>query len=325
MTRRLAPVLLVLALAPVTAEYLIGYDDTLTNPAALIFGVLLFGPIYGAPAVLIRESVVRRRRGWGSILLLAVAFGLIQAGLVDQSMFDPDYRDIPYWQSMRVPTYLPWAGTSVYMVLTFVAGHVFGSIAAPIAAAQSWWPERRDEPWLGPVGLTVVLGLWLFGAWFVLQDQLSATSFRISPAQGIGTVAAVVILVAIGLWARTPVPRRSTRPAPVWWVVALVTAALLTVRSVVPTGWAGTLLAAVAIVSWLVLMVRWTHSPGWSGVHVVGALVGDLLSIGGPAFGTTPLGDPSLAAKLVANTVLLGLVLGVAAVSYRRETTPTTP
>lgn len=30
--------LLVLLLAPVTAEYLTGYDNTLTNPLALVFG-----------------------------------------------------------------------------------------------------------------------------------------------------------------------------------------------------------------------------------------------------------------------------------------------
>ena len=311
--------LLVLCLAPVTAEYLIGYDDTLTNPAALIFGVLLFGPIYGAPAVLIREIVRRRQRGWASILLLAAAFGLIQAGLVDQSLFDPDYRDIPYWQSMREPTYLPWAGSSAYMVLTFVAGHVFGSIAAPIAAAESWWPRRRDEPWLGRAGLTMIAGLWAFGAWFILRDQFGTTSFRISPGQFAGTVVAVAILVVLALWGKGPTLRPSGRPAPPWWVVALVTAVLLAVRSLVPSNWTGTLLAVAAITVWVVLMVAWSRAPGWSGVHVVGAFIGDMFSIGGPAFATAPLGDPALASKLLANTALLALVLGVAAIGFRRE------
>ncbi|MDX6278635.1 MAG: hypothetical protein QOJ72_2763, partial [Nocardioidaceae bacterium] len=95
----------------------------------------------------------RLGRGWPTILLLATAFGLIEAGLVDQSLFAPDYREIPYWSSMREPTFLPWFGTSAYMALTFVAGHVFGSIAAPIALAESWWPARKNEPWLGVPGL----------------------------------------------------------------------------------------------------------------------------------------------------------------------------
>lgn len=212
---RLKPVLLVLCLAPVTAEYLIGYDDTLTNPVALVFGILFLGPLYGAPAVLIREVVRRRHLGWPSILLLATAFGLIEAGLIDQSMFDPNYRDIPYWQSLREPTYLPWAGTSGYMALTFIAGHVFGSIAVPIAAAESWWPQRRTEPWLGRIGITIIAGLWSSGAWFVLQDHLSSTAFRISPGQLVGTSCAVAVLIVLALTrsTRPPLPSRRSAPA----------------------------------------------------------------------------------------------------------------
>ena len=102
------PVVLVLLLAPVTAEYLIGYDDITGNAVALVFGVFFFAPLYGAPAVLIREVTRRRGLGWPTILLLAAAFGLIEAGLVDQSLFDPAYRDISYWDDLRDPTFLPW-------------------------------------------------------------------------------------------------------------------------------------------------------------------------------------------------------------------------
>ena len=42
-----------------------------------------------APALLIREVARRRGLGWPGILLLAAAFGVVQAGLVDQSMFSP--------------------------------------------------------------------------------------------------------------------------------------------------------------------------------------------------------------------------------------------
>ena len=318
LTRRCAPVLFVFVLAPVTAEYLIGYDDTLTNPAALIFGIVIFGPLYGAPAVLIREVTRRRGLGWPTMLLLATAFGLVEAGLFDQSMFDPDYREIPYWSSMREPTYLPGIGTSAYMALTFVAGHVFGSICAPIALAESWWPQRRREPWLGWFGLGVVSVLWLLAGWLILQDQLSNTSFRISTGQLVGTLAAVVLLVVVALTRRRdPQVRAGAVPTP--WLVGLVSALLLTVRSVVPTGWVGTLAALAAIVLWLVLLGRWSRRSGWTPSHVLAAVVGDLLSIGGPAFATTPLGDLDQAAKLVANTLLLALVLALAWWGFVRE------
>ena len=63
-------------------------------------------PLYGPRPFLIRETARRLDLGWPSILLLAGAFGLIQAGVVDQSMFSQDYRDIPYWDDMSVPTYV---------------------------------------------------------------------------------------------------------------------------------------------------------------------------------------------------------------------------
>lgn len=99
----------------------------------------------------------------------------------------------------------------------------------------------------------------------------------------------------------------------------MVTAVLLAVRSLVPTDWVGTLLAAATIALWVALVGVWTRAPGWSGSQVLGACIGVMLSIGGPAFITTPLGRPNLTAKLIANVVLLGLVLSVGMVGYRRE------
>lgn len=309
---------LVLLLAPVTAEYLIGYDDTIGNPGALIFGVVFFAPLYGAPAVLIREVARRLGRGWPTMLLLAAAFGIVEAGLVDQSMFNPDYRAIPYWSSMREPTLLPWIGTSAYMTLTFVAGHVFGSIAAPIALAESWWPARKQEPWLGVPGLITMAALWIAGSAFILIDQLNSEPFRISTGQCVGATFMVLVLIA----AAVRLPRtwgRISGRAPSPWLVLFFSAAFLMVRSVVPTGWVGTLAAVAAIVLWLVVVGRWSRQEGWTGVHVVAVMTGNLLSIGVPAFWTDPLGDVPLAAKLTMNVVLLVLVLAAAFAGFRRE------
>ena len=126
--RSLGPVVLVLLMAPVTAEYLIGYDDYITDPLALVFGVLFFAPLYGAPAVLIREVTRRFGLGWPTILLMATAFGLIEAGLIDQSLFDPAYRDITFWDDLRDPTFIKprsirfsalsaWKSTGVTVVI----------------------------------------------------------------------------------------------------------------------------------------------------------------------------------------------------------------
>ncbi len=53
-------------------------------------------------------------------MLLAAAFGVVEAGLVDQSMFSPDYRGIPYWSDMADPTYVAPIGLSIFLAVTFV-------------------------------------------------------------------------------------------------------------------------------------------------------------------------------------------------------------
>jgi hypothetical protein len=127
----------------------------------------------------------------------------------------------------------------------------------------------------------------------------------------------VLSLIALALTRHRTAQSSGRTPAP--WLVAAVSVVLLSVRSFVPTGWWGTLAATGAIVAWLVVMARWSRRSGWGGVHVLAAVVGVLLSIGGPAFATTPLGDVPLATKLASNVVLLALVLMVAAVGYRAE------
>jgi hypothetical protein len=127
----------------------------------------------------------------------------------------------------------------------------------------------------------------------------------------------------VALTRRRPQVHSGTVSPP--WVVGAVTALLLTGRNVVPTDWPSTVGAALAIAVWLVVTARWSARSGGDGRHVVATLVGDLLSIGGPAFLATPLGDVALATKLASNVLLLVpdlvlvLVLVLAGRGYRAE------
>ena len=198
-------------LAPISAEYLLGYDDIIGRPWELVFGLLIFGPLYGAPALLIREAARRAGRGWPTILTLSFAAGLIQAGLIDQSLFNPDYRGIPYWADLREPSYLPGLGFSAYMLLGFVGGHMIQSFAAPIAIVESLSPDLGRRPWLRWPGLVIMAMLYLAAAYFVLADQAKTEGFVASGPQLVGSAIVVVGLVV----AAFAVPRRErarTRP-----------------------------------------------------------------------------------------------------------------
>ena len=112
-------------------------DDVSTGDAVLLLGALLiFAPLYGAPALLVREVARRRGAGWPGILLLAAAAGLLQSGVIDQSLFSVSYRGLDTWAAWQAATLIPGPGVSAHMVLAFVGGHVAYSFAAPIALSR---------------------------------------------------------------------------------------------------------------------------------------------------------------------------------------------
>lgn len=104
--RRAAWTLVVLT--PLIAELALG-----STPIRMAWLVLLWVPIYGAGVLLIRELVVRRGRGWPSILLLAAAYELLEDGIGLQALTSPHLYDaagwglrvlgfnLPYWEIGR--------------------------------------------------------------------------------------------------------------------------------------------------------------------------------------------------------------------------------
>lgn len=322
------PALFLFFFAPVSAEYLIGYDDIIDDPAVLVFGLLIFGPLYGAPAVLIREATRRMGRGWPTILTLGLAFGLVEAGLIDQSLFNPDYRDIPYWGDLREPTLIPAAGVSLAMVVGFLSGHMLGSIAAPIALSEALFPRRARQPWLGPVGLVSMAVLWIAAAAFVLGDTLSTESHRPSISQ-LGVTSLLVVGLVVVAFTRPRVGMRQALdlsvPAPL--VVAVVTALLLGVRPLLDSlvsrraaaGWAATLFGIGLILVWGALVGRWSSRTRWTDTHVLAAAAAAMLTVAAMAFSVEPLGNPSPVPRYAVNSVLFALVLVLVGLAHVRQ------
>lgn len=210
-TRWLA-VLGLAVLAPVCAEYLWGYDDSTGHPGSLLGNLFVFTPLYGCPALLIREVARRRGLGWPGIVLLAAAFGVVEAGLVDQSMFARTYRDIPYWSDMADPTYVAPIGLSIFLAVTFVANHVLASIAGPIAVVEGLTGEHGRTPWLGRPMMAVAAAVYALACWAVLDDMRSTRGGNIaSPGQLAGAGVVAVLLVPGALLQGYPGSRRFLR------------------------------------------------------------------------------------------------------------------
>jgi hypothetical protein len=305
-----------LVLSPVCAEYLWGYDTSTGRPLELLGGLFIFIPLYGAPALLIRESARRLGLGWPGILLLATAAGIVEAGIIDQSMFSMSYRDIPYWDDITDPTRIDALGISVYTTLTFVGGHVILSFCAPIALVEALAGEARSQPWLGRVGLVVTGFFYVAACALVLGDHLANESDHASTAQVGLALAAALLCVALALAIGGPQP--GARQAPPPWIVLAGAALAGTAYTVLPPSPAGTAVLAVVaaavigVIGWLSRGTRW-------GTAQQAALAGGALAafaVG--AFFTDPLGDVAGIAKYAHNVLGLALVGVLTVVAVRR-------
>ena len=172
MRTRWLPVLALAVLAPVCAEYLWGYDDSTGHPGTLVGNLIIFMPLYGCPALLIREVARRRGLGWPGIVLLAAAFGVVEAGLVDQSMFSRDYRDIPYWHDIADPTYVAPIGLSIFLAVTLRGEPRDREHGRADRAGRGRWPATAREPWLGRPMIVVATLLYLGASALVFGDML---------------------------------------------------------------------------------------------------------------------------------------------------------
>lgn len=314
-------VLSLLVLAPVCAEYLSAYDDSTGHPTALVQNMIVFIPLYGCAALLVREVARRARLGWTGMLLLAAAFGLVQAGLVDQSLFSPDYRGLAGWEAMFSTTLVAPLGLSAVNLISFVGGHVMLSICGPIALVESWRPARASEPWLRLPGLLITTAAYVGASLFVLRWHLLTESWHASAGQLIGTgvVVAAVIIAAAALGRRVR-PHRADGPGPGLGLTALVSLALATTYNLLPQTWPGVAgsIAVLVVAGWL--LGRVCRTRRWSATHAAVAGSAPLLLTGLLAFTYDPLlGEVGAGAKYAHNVIMLGIVLVTVTIAVLRR------
>lgn len=303
--------LVLVVLAPWSAE--IGWGGL---PVADVPLVLLFlAPLYGSAALLVRELARRTGRGWPTMVLLGAAFGVLQAGVVDQSLFNPAYGRFDF----QHPVHVGGIDISLYYLMAFVSGHVVASIAAPVAIAEAW---SRDgaEAWL------TRRALWAVGVVYVLASVVNHVGvkadeghgFQASPLQTGLALTTAAALVGLGLsWRRRPVTT-SRVPAP-WLLGGLGFVAYLLY---LPGEGATALVVAVVVIAVVGVAVgSWARSTAWTSGHTTALAVGAFLVGVAAPFLNEPY-DPSvgsdaeLASDLVAAAVCLAVV---AATAFRRR------
>ncbi|GAA4219337.1 hypothetical protein FHR32_000365 [Streptosporangium album] len=311
--RRIAPAVGLFFLAPLIAEYLLG-----NIPTSEIAGALLLAPMYGGGAVLIREAARRTGRGWPTVILLASAYGVLEAGLLDQSLFNPSFEGYDFQGAAHIPV----LGISAHYVLTFVGGHAIWSIGVPIAVVETLVPRRSTTPWLGGSGLAVTCLLFVSGSAVIFYGISEDERFLASASQVIGAAAVIAILIgtafAVGRRPRPRIDRRAPDP----WLVGTVALAVSGLFFVRPESWPGTALGVALIALMTTVVARWSRRAGWAASHRLALAGGALLTYVWAGFLLLSLENSASTANLIGQAILaLGAVVLLAVAARRTRRT----
>jgi hypothetical protein len=183
-----------LFLPPAMGELLSGSSPPLQffNPLMLFMLVLL----YGCGTLLIRELMVRWNMQW-SVIFLAVAYGIIEEGLMVKSYFNPGWVDMGVLSGYGMYFGVQWTWT---IMLTFY--HATISTLIPITLVGMYWPEYARVPLLKKRGLRLasaglifitLQGMIFMGTW----ENGKMIPFYPRPFLLIGSTVVVTILALL--------------------------------------------------------------------------------------------------------------------------------
>lgn len=161
--KRISPAIALLVIAPVVGELISG-----SAPPPEFFHpltIIIFLMLYGCGALLCRELVIRWGKGWTSLLLLGMAYGVFEEGIVVRSFFDPTWMDLG-----AMATYGRLWGVNWVWVEHLIHYHALFSVVISVTIVELLYPQRRNERWVSKrgmiacwicVGLTVPIGYLL--------------------------------------------------------------------------------------------------------------------------------------------------------------------
>jgi len=299
-------------LSPLVGEFLLG-NISIRDLAAIPFLV----PMYGGGALLIREVARRTGRGWPAILALGLAYGVLEPGVFDGSLFSPSFEGVDY-AAARVPV----LGFSAFYGLQFVVNHAVWSIAIPILLTESLAKHDRTTPWLGRIGLGVTAVAYLLGGLLIRSSSIDAGEYHTSWAQAAGVVLVALALVAVAFRLPRPSPGRSTGWAPRPWQAGVGAFLVSGGYFVLPASWPGVAATLAVVVAAALVVARLARSTCWHAGHRVALATGALMTYAWAAFTLTALkhhGDP---VAFAGNGVLAVAALVLCAVAARRVTAP---
>lgn len=154
-------------LTPGIPEYLTGSSPVsllVLDPFRFLIGLALNMGLYTMGALLIREFAVRFRKGWGSVLLLGSAYGILEEGIAVHTFFQTSGNPAGF-----LATYGRFIGINGVWAIGITAFHALFSIALPLMILDLAYPKWKGKSLITLRGIIVALVV-LFGTVLVLNS-----------------------------------------------------------------------------------------------------------------------------------------------------------
>jgi hypothetical protein len=287
-------------LVPLVAEFLLG-----DFPATWLPLIIVLAPMYGGGALLIRELTRRAGRGWPTILLLGVAYAIVEEAFTTQSLFNPDIFGLH--MHLLSHAWIPALGIGAWWTLFMLNVHPFWSIGVSIALVEGLFPvpaglfpsqgrlnpppvgpnpSHARAPWLGKVGLSVAAAVFAVGIYANTYYQLHHDPLRASLRQFIVSALFVVVFAAGAFLIPAPAAQRRPGDAPSPWLTGVAAFLFGAAVFLAPIQWnwgAVVWILAVDLV-FLFSLRLFSRRDGWTPLHTFSIGAGGALVYGVHAF-----------------------------------------
>ena len=219
------PVLFLLLLTPGIPEYLSASSNLtilvilpplffLTGTRVFLYPLLFLAAnigLYGSGVLLIREAMVRWKKGWASVFLLGVAYGILEEGIDLWTLFYSKASPVG-----NLGYYGHWLGVNWVWTIGLLIFHSAYSIGLPIFLFGLVFPEMKSKSLVTGRKLATVFGCLILDSIF-LYMFVSGVYSPYSPGGGLILFSGLVITIFVIAARKLPSNFLSTRTGdPAW-------------------------------------------------------------------------------------------------------------
>jgi len=201
------PILCLAILTPGIPEYLSTSSSLVSivaNPAWFVIQLSINVAQYTAGALLIREAILRWGKGWGSLFLLGLAYGVTEEGLGDNTLFNSNHGADGFLGWFGRFDGVNWVWSTG--VLTF---HVIYSIGLPLLLLALALPQTRGKSLLGGRGIAVCFAALTASTSLEAVIVYGAFHFWMGFTLLVGSLLVILVLVVAAYF----LPHDAWRPA----------------------------------------------------------------------------------------------------------------